>query len=159
MRLLAPEDLLAHSLTHLMHEGELHNGMRDLLDVDEMVRNFEIEPGFWRSFLTATSENDLAWPVGLGLHLARRLYETPVPAGVVDALLGRRPPGWLEPIYRRALGVTPSLRAPAELLVYVRAHALRMPMRLLLRHLTIKGWRRMWPEREGARDRIDEPTG
>lgn len=147
----APEDLLAHSLTHLMHEGELHNGLRDLHDVDEMARRFGADGGFWDRFSAAVQGNDLAWPVGLGLHLARAVFGTPVPPGLVAQMLGGPPPMWLEAVYLRGLGMEPSLRGFAEWLVYVRAHALRMPLPLLLRHLAIKGWRRVLPD-QGQED-------
>lgn len=142
----AAEDLLAHSLTHLMHEGELHNGLRDLHDVDEMVGRFSPRAGFWSGFAGAVTGNDLARPVGLGLQLARSVFGTPVPAGLVEQLLGGPPPRWLEPLYLRALGQRAAWRPAAQELVYIRAHALRMPWRLLLRHLAIKSWRRLQPQ-------------
>jgi hypothetical protein len=77
----APEDLLAHSLTHLMHEGELHNGLRDLHDVDEMARRFGADPSFWPRFAQTVRDNDLARPVGLGLYLARLVFDAPMPDG------------------------------------------------------------------------------
>lgn len=142
----APEDLLAHSLTHLMHEGELHNGLRDLQDVDEMVRRFSADPAFWPRFTEAVTASGLASPVGLGLCLATRVFATPVPSTLVHQLLGGPPPAWLVPVYLRALGLDASAQALAELVVYVRAHALRMPGSLLARHLAVKAWHRMRPE-------------
>lgn len=146
----APEDLLAHSLTHLMHEGELHNGLRDLHDVHEMARTFAEDPGFWSRFAVAVEGNDLARPVGLGLHLARLVFDSPIPDDLVPRLLGGPPPAWLTPVYRRALGLQPAWQAAAQLLVYVRAHALRMPWPLLIRHLSVKVWHRVRPESTAA---------
>lgn len=142
----APEDLLAHSLTHLMHEGELHNGLRDLHDVDEMARRFGAVPGFWPRFAEVVRDSDLARPVGLGLQLAREVFDAPLPADLVPSLLGGAAPAWLIPVYRRALGLQPSGEALAQLIVYVRAHALRMPAPMLLRHLSVKAWQRLRPE-------------
>lgn len=139
----APEDLLAHSLTHLMHEGELHNGLRDLHDVHDMARRFGATPEFWPSFASAVQGNDLAWPVGLGLHLARLVFDAPVPGDIVERLLGGPVPKWIAPVYRRALRLEDSMSAAADLFVYVRAHALRMPLPLLARHLAVKGLRRI----------------
>lgn len=157
MHVPAPEDLLAHSLTHLMHEGELNNGLRDLHDIDEMGRHFGAEPAFWPRFAEAVVAHDLAAPVACGLHLAQRWFETPVPESTLATLAaaGGPPPRWLEPVYRRA--VRPKRAdgghwadAFAREWVYVRAHALRMPPGLLARHLAIKAWRGWRGEAEPA---------
>ncbi|MBV8651910.1 MAG: nucleotidyltransferase family protein, partial [Alphaproteobacteria bacterium] len=37
---LAPEDMLLHSATHLFNEGEFHRGLRDLSDLDLLLRHF-----------------------------------------------------------------------------------------------------------------------
>lgn len=142
----APEDLLAHSLTHLMHEGELHNGLRDLHDVDEMARRFGADPAFWSRFTEAVAPGGLAHPVGLGLHLAASVLGTPLPGDLVPRLLGGPPPPWLVPVYRRGLGLETSGQVLADLLIYIRAHALRMPWSLLIGHLTVKAWHRLRPE-------------
>ena len=47
LRVLEPCDLVIHSATHLFHEGELRNGLRDLLDLQSLISEFcEREPGF-----------------------------------------------------------------------------------------------------------------
>jgi hypothetical protein len=30
--------------------------------------------------------------------------------------------------------------------IYIRSHALRMPLPLLVRHLSVKAWKGLWPE-------------
>ncbi len=147
VRVPCPEDLLVHSLTHLMHEGELHNGLRDLHDADEMARVFGADPQFWERLTRRAAGNDLAAPVGLGLALARRTFGAPVPDRVIAALLPGGVPGWLWPVYRRALAPSDGpVDALASLAVYARAHALRMPPPMLVRHLAIKAWRGLKPE-------------
>jgi hypothetical protein len=150
LRIPCPEDLLVHCLTHLMHEGELQNGLRDLNDADQMLRCFSKATGFWERLQAVAAGNDLAGPVALGLQLVARLFGTPLPATLVEALeasLGPSRPWsrWL-PTYEAAL-LAPStaagLRAAwARQRIYVRSHSLRMPAGLLIRHLARKAWMR-----------------
>ena len=146
----AAEDLLIHSVTHLVHEGELNNGLRDLHDIDSLLRKFGQLPGFWTRLVAHAAGNDLAGPLALGLQLARTVFDSPVNADALSALTDaagatwRRP--WLPAVYVHALrpqsATDSDLRAGlARFLIYVRAHALRMPAHLLLRHLAIKAWK------------------
>ena len=150
LRVPAPEDLLIHSVTHLVHEGELHNGLRDLHDIDGMLRSFGNEAAFWDRLVVNGAGNDLAGPLLLGLRLAHAGVDSPVPETVLAALGAAAAPrwrrGWLQAIYGQAL--RPPTRADAgaraaaaRSAVYMRSHALRMPMPMLLRHLSIKAWK------------------
>lgn len=146
LRTPCPEDLLVHCLTHLMHEGELQNGLRDLYDADQMLRRFAGEAGFWERLQAVAAGNDLAAPVALGLRLVARFFDTPLPATLVESLEASLAPSkrwsrWL-PAYEAAL-LEPSTgwhSAWARQLVYLRSHALRMPAGLLIRHLARKAW-------------------
>jgi hypothetical protein len=151
LRIPCPEDLVIHSLTHLMHEGELHNGLRDLHDVDVMLRAFGSQPRFGERLLQIAAFNDLAGPVALGLRLATQLFGTPLPTEDLLWSLQRSrslATPWLrwQSIYESALlepfASGASARAGlARQLIYLRAHALRMPLPLLARHLAIKAWK------------------
>jgi hypothetical protein len=151
IRVPSAQDLVIHSLTHLMHEGELNNGLRDLHDIDEMLRLFGRDAGYWRQLTACVVELGLEQPVAAGLRLAQALYGTPVPRAVTDAIeaAGGAVPRWLRPLYVHALA--PASEAPGvgaaacRLAVFVRAHALRMPPTLLLRHLSVKAWRALRP--------------
>ncbi|MBA4175921.1 MAG: hypothetical protein C0505_05085 [Leptothrix sp. (in: Bacteria)] len=146
----APEDLLIHSVTHLVHEGELHNGLRDLHDIDGMLRGFGAEPAFWGRLVANAAGNDLAGPLVLGLRLAQAVFDSPVPEATLATLdAAAAPPwrhAWLPAVYGQAL--RPPTRADvgaraaaARGLVYIRSHAQRMPLPLLLRHLSAKAWK------------------
>lgn len=147
----AQEDLLIHSLTHLVHEGELDNALRDLYDIDRMVDEFAAMPGFWDRLGDSAAANDLAGPVWLGLALAQRVIDTPVPAALHARLRAAAGDRWcaagLIRHYLRALELSGAGAASAgwaRLRLYVRAHALRMPARLLVQHLAVKAWQRAW---------------
>jgi hypothetical protein len=156
LSLPSPEDLVVHSLTHLMHEGELHSGLRDLFDVHQLIARFGARQGFWTRFRRIALAGDLSRPVCWGLHLAHAVFGTDVPPDVMAALRESAPiPRWLEPVYRRALEPAFGLEAcaaanAARLLLYLRAHRLRMPWPLLLRHLSAKSLRALAPERSAA---------
>lgn len=154
LRIPCVEDLIIHSLTHLMHEGEVNNCLRDMFDIHTLISTHEKVPGFWDRMLKFSQEHDLATPVALGLHLAQHFLGTAVPEGVAAELdLGRKGRR-LAGIYDRAL--TPKsmpFSGPwdeaARFLIYLRAHWLRMPPALLVAHLSRKAWRQM-TEREPA---------
>lgn len=150
LRVPVPEDLLIHSVTHLVHEGELHNGLRDLHDIDGMLRGFGGEAAFWPRLVSFAAANDLAGPLLLGLRLARAVFDSPVPETALSTLGQAASPrwtrAWLPAVYGQAL--RPPTRAgagaraaAARSAVYIRSHALRMPPQMLLRHLSIKAWK------------------
>ena len=146
----APTDQVLHSATHLMHEGEWGHGLRDLVDLDSLLRRHAASPGFWDALLTRAAALSLGRPLFYGLNLCRRYLHTPVP----DEVLRRCPdrPGLLlqalmHTLLRRALtGAHRGSTAPgtriAEFALYVRSHYLRMPLHLLLPHLIVKAFKR-----------------
>lgn len=146
IKALSPLDLVLHSITHLVHEGELHNGLRDLVDIDALLRAQCGSADDWRVLAERAAELDLEESVGLGLHLAARHLSTPVPSEWIERLLrNRRSRRMLDWAYDRALA--PAVESEearwaglARSLIYIRAHWLRMPPLLLARHLGRKAW-------------------
>lgn len=152
LRIPCPEDLVIHSITHLFHEGELHNGLRDLLDIDALLTYFsKSSAGFWERLLVRAEILQLAHPVFLGLHFSQRLLGTPVPEHVLASAARVGAPGavalkLLEGLYDRGLqpmhpACDSALTPVARWLLYVRAHWLRMPPHLLTMHLARKSWK------------------
>lgn len=148
---LAPADMVLHAMTHLFHNEEFSHGLRDLSDIDLLLRHFAAEPTFWNELVERARELDLARPLHYGLRYAHSILGTPVPAAVLDAA-ARAAPGWplcvvMDALWRHALRSPHASAADkwtpaARFALYVRAHWLRMPPALLLRHLTIKALRR-----------------
>ena len=146
---LAVEDRILHSATHLFHDGELPHGLRDLSDLDLLLREAAVQAGFWLRLTTRAEELDLVRPLFYALRYARYFLDTPVPAEVDARLRAGAPNRWLtrlmDAIFTRALApmhasyedvLTPAARMAA----YVRAHWLRMPPHLLVPHLFHKAF-------------------
>jgi hypothetical protein len=147
LRVLDPVDMVLHSATHLFHEGELDNGLRDLFDLDSLLRHFGAQAGFWKRLVPRAVEVGLTRPLYYALRYASQMLSTPVPAAVVDAASTGAPNavvrGLIDFAYRRALRPnhatcndrwTPFARR----LLYVRSHWIRMPLPLLVYHLARK---------------------
>jgi hypothetical protein len=157
LKTLAPADMILHCATHLFHDGELEHGLRDLVDLDSLLRHFGGEPGFWSALVPRAIELDLARSLFYGLHYARRMLGTAVPEQVLAALSNSdtgKPGAFkgrlLDQLFCRALRpahVTTSDRLTplARWLLYVRAHWLRMPPGLLAVHLIRKALVRSEP--------------
>lgn len=151
LRLLAPPDMVLHSCAHLFLNEDLTNGLRDLADLDSLLRHFGQDARFWGELTARARELDLARPLYYALRYAERILGTPMPAEVSQASEAGRPPAPLrrlmDGLFLRALRpdhpcAADALTPLARRALYVRAHWLRMPPLLLVRHLTVKALRR-----------------
>ena len=151
VRVLCPMDMVLHSATHLFHNDDLSQGLRDLADLDSLLRHFGQEPGFWDELPGRAADLDLARPLYYGLRYASHFLGTPIPSEALRSADAGRPPrmavALMDALYDRALRpVAPrgagALTPLARRALYVRAHWLRMPPLLLAWHLTVKAFRR-----------------
>jgi hypothetical protein len=169
LRVLQPVDMLLHSATHLFHEGELDKGLRDLHDLDSLLRHFgTAEPGFWEALVPRATRLGLARPLYYALRFTRELLATPVPEAVfaqavaagrpsapVDALMGACYHRALRPMHASA---TTRGSRPARFALYLRAHWMRMPLPMLAAHLARKALRRGDGERDFKKS-LEEANG
>jgi len=153
---LQPVDMVLHSAVHLFGEGEFDHGLRDLMDMDLLLRHFEqAEPGFWQQLFDRADELRLQVPLHHALFHVARLFGTRAPAEF-NARATALQPAWLpRTLMAHMLAVAlrpqhPSCRVRGEGLVrwllYVRSHWLRMPLHLLVPHLVRKAWMSRFPD-------------
>lgn len=148
---LSPVDLVLHAATHLFHEGEADNALRDLSDLDLLLRHWGGDPAadFWQRLIARAEQQQLTHPLWLALRFARQVFDCPVPAAVCAAS-ARAAPGALrrralDALYQRifrpqhATCALPGARL-ARWSLYVRGHWLRMPLHLLGAHLLRKAF-------------------
>ncbi len=148
------EDLVLHSAAHLFHEGEWGHALRDLVDLDALLRHGMSRPDWWDGLLRRGRELNMTGPLGLALRYSARLLHTPVPS---ELLAATAPPAWTgirlmqDALFLRGFATAhPSCRVSgnglAEFVLYLRSHALRMPLSLLLPHLFYKAWLSLFPD-------------
>ena len=135
---LSAPDMICHAAAHLFADGDLAGGLRNLWDIDRLLRDFGERPGFRDELGARAERHQLAKPVARALRLAETLYATPVDGEVA----GRGRAG--DALYIRRLlardGWGRETRKPLRFAFYVRSHWLRMPPPMLARHLWRK-WR------------------
>ena len=136
---LSPEDMVIHGAIHLLADGDLSGGLRNLWDIDRLTREFtERDGSFWLSLAARAAEHGAADVIARAARLVHAVFETPVPAQWRRPTLADR--AFVRRLYARD-GWGRGTRPATRLAFYVRSHWLRMPPALLARHLWIK-WRR-----------------
>lgn len=138
MRVLCPEDMICHAAAHMLADGGLEGGLRNLWDIHCLLGEFGESDGFWPGLHARAERHQLVSVVHLAGRLAHDLYGTVIPeswavGGNSDFLFKARllsRDGWGRE-GRWLLGQG----------FYVRSHLLRMPPMMLARHLWTK-WRR-----------------
>ena len=149
LKVFAPADMVLHSATHLMHEGELHNGLRDLVDIDSLLRHFGSSPTFWLGLVERAKELDSTRTLFYALRYVQLILHTPVPADTMEAARIGSPNRvmltLMDMLFSRALmpdhpSCSDWLTSTARKMLFIRANWLRMPPMLLARHLFHKAF-------------------
>lgn len=150
LRIMAPADMVLHSAVHLFND-EVSMPLRDLFDLHDLLTHFGNQPGFWDTLLARAPAHGLQRVLYHVLDHTRELLDTRIPESVLRDVRAWAP-GWpIRPLIRALLHrhfvpeatTGPSLgKQFSSGLLYLRAHWLRMPPAMLVRHLWIKTWKK-----------------
>jgi Uncharacterised nucleotidyltransferase len=136
---LSPPDMLIHGVAHLFADGDLQGGLRNLWDIDRLIREHSGAPDYWAKLLDRARLHGLVSHTSRALRLTHHLFGTPV-----DPYLAYEPRRG-DIFYTGRLlarnGWGQETRKILRLGFYIRSHWLRMPPLKLLKHLWTK-WRR-----------------
>lgn len=144
VHVLATEDRILHFATQLFHDSELSHGLRDLTDLDRLLRDATVEPDFWPRLTARADELQLGRSLFYALRYLGYFLDTPIPDSVFAALRAATPNratlALMDSIFTRVLAPVHASCAnaytpAARLAAYVRAHWLRMPAHQLIPHL------------------------
>lgn len=144
-QVLDPTDQILHSAAHLFLDSEARDRIRDLVDLDGLIRHFASEPAaFWPCLVTRAKELGLEEPLALACHFCVAWLGTPIPedARTAIAAIGPGPVrrAWLLPLLESVLmpcepdDVSPLTQGMAAALLLVRYQRQRLPLRLLVPH-------------------------
>ncbi len=144
-RILNPAAMVCHCAAHMLADGDLQGGLRNLWDFHCLVQDFlKDDPDFYLTVIEEASFHGLADVVKRGFRLSHRLYGTPLKtySWPLKLQFDRR---WSDDLYiRRLLARDDWGRVTRPLLeqaFYIRSHWLRMPPTMLAQHLWTK-WRK-----------------
>lgn len=137
---MAPADMVLHSIAHLFADGDLAGGLRNLWDINLLVREFsDADDTFWMDLDIRANTHGLGNALARAMRLAASLYATPVRENHADQI------NFTDHLYIRRLlardGYGRETRKLTRFAFYVRSHWLRMPPVMLARHLWTK-WRK-----------------
>ena len=153
LRILQPVDMVLHSAVHLFHDGEFINGLRDLVDLADLLGHFGEQSGFWEALVSRAHMQGLRRPLFYTLRYTHRFLAAGIPDAVMAATGDGAPAAPVLYLMDNLIEAVmlpehPDLpkrrRAVAQWLLYVRSHWLRMPPGMLLQHLVrkkIMSWR------------------
>lgn len=160
-RVLSPEDMAIHCAAHLFF-GEFHRGLRDLYDFHTLVSAHAPESPFWDRLQERAFLLGLALPVADALRQSSRLYETEIPASTLRTFSRKARGMW--PSFMRDWLFAQVLRPPhrsardgasrlGNWLATARSQWLRMPLPLLVCHMSHKLATHDHPSRHGKASR------
>lgn len=137
---MAPVDMILHSIAHMLADGDLTGGLRNLWDIDQLIREYNgAFETFWSELRDRADMHGLRPHLSRALRLANRLYDTPVDAAIAGSTQ------LSDQVYVKRLlardGYGRETRKMTRQAFYVRSHWLRMPPALLAKHLWTK-WRK-----------------
>lgn len=150
---LCPADQVLHAAAHLFQDSDCVGRLRDLVDIDGLVREFSAtSPAFWTSLRDRAQMLGLSRPLWYALTLCRRWLDTPIPEPAGSSLLSKIDPPFcarwplLELAERMLPPVAPDSEPTARHRLYTtllefRALWLRMPPWTLAYHAIRKGQR------------------
>ena len=162
IRVLCGNDMILHSAVHLFHDGEFDHALRDLFDIRDLVAHFVTRDEGWLELIARARALSLVQPLYYAVRYLQRMLKVDIPDVAVDALRlcqpGRLAGAVQDAAFRRGLlpmhdSCEDGLSSTARTVLYVRGHALRMPLRLLAPHLLRKALMRsnLLPDPAAAR--------
>jgi len=149
LRTLCDADMTLHTVVHCFQDGEFAGRLRDIVDIDGLLRDFGQREGFWDRLLEASDAHGFGRPLYYALHFCRALLGTDIPDDVWSRARRHRPNVLSMAIMRFAVPravMPPRMHRPpfgtrlARTILLARSHWLKMPPLMLIRHLTRKAF-------------------
>lgn len=154
-KVLSPCDRVLHSAVHLFFDSDLSNKLRDLADLDQLLRLFstiDSDFDFFNALLLRAEVLGLQRPLYYTLRYTHQLLATPIPAEILQLSQRIAPPLPIRILMDYLVPIALLPQHPdessvevtfARWLLFIRSHYLRMPLKLLIPHLMRKSLMRL----------------
>lgn len=145
---LGAPDMILHSAVHLFNDGEFDHALRDLFDIRDLIRETIVSEPDWQQLIARASELGLSRSLYYALRYLNIVLKEPcspylaqlskcAPSAIVLEIMDNLFVRGLKPEHSSCDDFA---TFAARISLYIRGHALRMPLRLLLPHLTRKAF-------------------
>jgi hypothetical protein len=145
---LQPIDMILHSATHLFQEGEFEQALRDLVDLDLLIKEYIQCQDDWKRLAERAQALHLSRFLCYALVNCQQILETEVAPDILQkvtaaARLGPLKLALVKWFYRRAImpdHETTKLPGAsfARFVLFLRAHWIKMPWYILIYHFARK---------------------
>jgi len=153
-RALSPADQVLHASAHLFQDSDCTGRLRDLVDIDALLREHGASASFWTALLAAATRHHLGRSLWYATRYCSAWLDTPLPSEVASNVEAFGPfaanRAAMDRLVSEALPPhspdgEPALSARlARFLLFARSMWLRMPPWLLAYHTLAKGVRSGW---------------
>ncbi|MGJ8693914.1 MAG: nucleotidyltransferase domain-containing protein [Thalassotalea sp.] len=145
-------DLVIHTAVHLFTESEFHHGLRDISDIDMLLRDFQNKYelqniDYTAALIKRAKELGLYDYVRLAIRYSHLIFNTPLSNTDIKTLacenkvLGNFQDFCFINTFKPNHSLCRDWKMKlAKYLLYWRGHLIRMPLKLLIPHLTRKSW-------------------
>jgi hypothetical protein len=147
-RALSPADQVLHACAHLFQGSDCTERLRDLVDIDALVREHSALAGFWGALVAGADHHQLGRSLWYGLRYGSAWVDTPVPREAAAEIARFAPPPpsriAMDRLIARALPPGPPENEPgprlrlARFVLFFRSVWLQMPPWLLAYHSLAK---------------------
>jgi len=148
-QVLQPVDLVLHCAAHLFHDAQARERLRDIVDLDGLLRHHGSDDAFWEALPARAEALGLGLSLALAAQLCTRWLATPIPpaarAAIERTCAGGPGARWLRGVMQTVLEPTdpatpePWMQRAGSAWLALRYHAWRLPPHLLLAH----AWHRL----------------
>ncbi|WP_158971610.1 nucleotidyltransferase family protein [Paraglaciecola sp. L3A3] len=133
-----------HSLIHLFFNEDVKKGYRDIIDIHTLM-TYHSEGDYWQELLSLSKETGFELELFLACRYVQQILKTRIPEEITEQVAKNIPwnIGYLDFVYKKVLlpshpSCRPKFFALAEFLVLLRGHFQKMPLHILIFHLTTK---------------------
>jgi hypothetical protein len=147
-RVLSPADQVLHACAHLFQGSDCTERLRDLVDIDALVREHSALPSFWGALVAGASRHRLGRCLWYAMRFGSAWLDTPSPGEVASEIARFAPPTFSRVAMDRLVAEALPPRAPdgepgprlrlARFVLFFRSVWLQMPPWLLAYHSAAK---------------------
>lgn len=149
---LSPPAATLHSIVHLFTNEDFTKGFRDLVDLYLLMEEYG-DKSYWQGLLSLAKGTGFSNELVYALASLKQVLEYPVPdsvwAELGDSARKLAQGFWAKQVFSRALSphhpmVCGASEQLAIQLIYLRGHWMKMPVPVLIGHLSVKAGMGLW---------------